>query len=1071
MPQAPKLNVTRQESKEVQKAIDKEHKRNRGVMSCAECRRLKLKCDKTVPCSSCKRRGCSAICPNGKLTTGQGTRFVLADTEKLHEKILLMSDRIRQLEDALAVLQSSIAPSESHPLLRRDLLDVKSIIDLHVAIDDERDRKASESRADDDSQYIEAFGTLALRDDGAATFYGRSAGSESLLIGEAADPASSPAPPTSGGPNTSDLPGPVKHLSKTFPLAPVFSDAVDLNYLVQNHLPPWHRARQLCELYLSQAPWFFGAVTKKQLLEECLPLWYSEASDLLPPGSVAPSVHGSPLGGSAESQAKTSHELALLFVIFCFGALTDNSLPPAPDNEEANMYCHLARAALNLEPVLDRPPSVTTIQTLALLAIYQGLVSGENSIECTWGIFGLATKLAQSVTHKKADRDCARWQLSPSEVQKRRALFWELFITDGWQSLATGRLATFYLPFVDCELPNDPDSTIDDDGSVLPSFPAWKARFGYECVSAVIENAQTAKVPKYSTIIELDRKVRDMELPKYAQQQPLPGAGLAEAMKHYMPLNYRNFILVYIHRCFFAEAVSNNPTDPMQSQFAPSFLAGYRSACEILGNLYIQFNPIPSANSALLGTLDSRLLEFCDAGFYCDACVGYWDAIENDRCCHDGTAQINLFREASEYGGRAVKFLVCSVMLHRALADGTRTQPILQRLLQKAEQAYSTAKPSVIRDGDIFSPSTEPKPKDELSIFSGRINTVATKSSSSSSNVVVTPVQSASSDSPSPGGVAGHPSQPSMPRFTTLHPTLRDQWASFEGDLNTQLTNAQRDEFYTDADTHMASVEGYEAPDTPHHQPQHELEQPRLYPLTIPASESQSSAPYTSTVSAAPSYRSNPEGVRYDSVLSPQAPLHHPHEQHYLPQPPPAHAYHHYQSELHSTSSQSASQSQAYTYSSTGPRYDPPGATTGSTTTRHNNNNSHSVWTTMTPIIDRVLRMYIPFSTPTAPPRRRTSDSSPPPPYVRGPMSVSSSVPRNHWDAGEDYHRQDITHAAHPVAAYGQQSYSQYDRYGDYGYPRAVAEGPGLQQQQQQLHLQETWQSFGVYVGSPRPTS
>lgn len=37
------------------------------------------------------------------------------------------------------------------------------------------------------------------------------------------------------------------------------------------------------------------------------------------------------------------------------------------------------------------------------------------------------------------------------------------------QSLATGRLATFYLPFVDCELPNDPEPTIDDDGSLLPS--------------------------------------------------------------------------------------------------------------------------------------------------------------------------------------------------------------------------------------------------------------------------------------------------------------------------------------------------------------------------------------------------------------------------------------------------------------------------------------------------------------------------------------------------------------------------------------------------------------------------
>ncbi len=33
----------------------------------------------------------------------------------------------------------------------------------------------------------------------------------------------------------------------------------------------------------------------------------------------------------------------------------------------------------------------------------------------------------------RVDRDCARWNLTPFETQKRRALFWELFITDCWQ--------------------------------------------------------------------------------------------------------------------------------------------------------------------------------------------------------------------------------------------------------------------------------------------------------------------------------------------------------------------------------------------------------------------------------------------------------------------------------------------------------------------------------------------------------------------------------------------------------------------------------------------------------------
>lgn len=100
---------------------------------------------------------------------------MLADTEKLHQKIAQMSDRIRQLEDALSISQTS--PGEQHPLLHRNLLDIKSIIDLHAAIDEETAGK-SKHEVDDNSQYIESFGTLAIRDDGAATFYGPSAGSE-----------------------------------------------------------------------------------------------------------------------------------------------------------------------------------------------------------------------------------------------------------------------------------------------------------------------------------------------------------------------------------------------------------------------------------------------------------------------------------------------------------------------------------------------------------------------------------------------------------------------------------------------------------------------------------------------------------------------------------------------------------------------------------------------------------------------------------------------------------------------------------------------------------------------------
>ena len=94
-----------------------------------------------------------------------------------------MSDRIRQLEDALAILQSTVAgpAGEPHPLLQRDLLKIKSSIELHSASvpgSDEVRIQPEIEEGEEDAELHDTFGTLAIRDDGAATFYGRSAGSE-----------------------------------------------------------------------------------------------------------------------------------------------------------------------------------------------------------------------------------------------------------------------------------------------------------------------------------------------------------------------------------------------------------------------------------------------------------------------------------------------------------------------------------------------------------------------------------------------------------------------------------------------------------------------------------------------------------------------------------------------------------------------------------------------------------------------------------------------------------------------------------------------------------------------------
>ncbi|KIY68115.1 hypothetical protein CYLTODRAFT_421875, partial [Cylindrobasidium torrendii FP15055 ss-10] len=738
-----------------QRAADKEAKRARGASYSPQQRNhiltlryrravlLKLRCDKTVPCSSCKRRGCSAICPNGSLITGQGTRFVLADTEKLHQKIETMSDRIRDLENALSILQATVAPKESHPLLDRELLKIKSIIELHAAVQDgDTSLPLPEAIQEPEEQAIDSFGTLAIHDDGAATFYGPSAGSEGEASTTGFNQDMRVSPPRWDN-------SAVAQIASVFP----FTNSIDTSYdeLVEHYLPEWDVAAHLCSLYLETAPWFFGAVTSKQLHEELLPMWYED--------NAKRAVVQSP--ESTNGGKGSPHELAIFFMVLCFGALTDMNLPPAPDNPVCDKYYDATKAALALESILERAPSVATVQTIALMGIYEGLKGSENSIEATWTLMGLASK------------DCARWQLSPAEVQKRRALFWELFITDGWQSLATGRLATFSLPFVDCELPLDPDQTMADNGTIHPSFPFWKARFGAECVAAVVQGTLTSRAPRYSIILELDRKIRDMELPKYAQEPPPEGAGLSQTMSHYMPHNYRELTLLYVHRCFFVHAITSNPLDPIKSQYAPSFLAGYRSACDLLASVGKQFSKFPSqiARFWVLWThaFSSAVMISSVVTHGAQCKVAPAALLQLEVAC-------KLFEAAAAYGGRAVKFL-----------------PIVRRLQEKAQAAFLDARNGIPRAlaNDIFRPSTVKNEDDEMAIFGGKTHVLTTsRSRANLRSPAPSPSQSGTSTGSAGLSTASAAMPTDNPSFTGVHPSLVSELNTFDMHIQSQLQNA-----------------------------------------------------------------------------------------------------------------------------------------------------------------------------------------------------------------------------------------------------------------------------------------
>ncbi|PVG02740.1 hypothetical protein CPB86DRAFT_539731 [Serendipita vermifera] len=132
--------------------------------ACAECRRLKLKCDKSVPCSACIRRGCPSICPDGKLIAGKGTRFVLSNTQELHDKIEALQARVKELEAALAQLQSKVT-SEPHPLLAQSLKAATEGL--------QSDGETIKDNESDDEDLVDTFGSLTIDPEGKTVWYAK----------------------------------------------------------------------------------------------------------------------------------------------------------------------------------------------------------------------------------------------------------------------------------------------------------------------------------------------------------------------------------------------------------------------------------------------------------------------------------------------------------------------------------------------------------------------------------------------------------------------------------------------------------------------------------------------------------------------------------------------------------------------------------------------------------------------------------------------------------------------------------------------------------------------------------
>lgn len=197
-----------------------------------------------------------------------------------------------------------------------------------------------------------------------------------------------------------------------------------------------------------------------------------------------------------------------------------------------------------------------------------------------WMYIGMAMKLAHSMGLHLGG---ARFRLEPHEIKRRGRVFWHLFSSDVWASFTSGRPPSTALSFVDCDLPDDNEDQVGSDGEKLMGYQRWNYEF-IKLLSQVMATAFTSRPPPYAAILDLDRKLRDFDVPPYLRLQ-WTGQESSDSLlwvKRWVVLSNKEWALLNIHRAYFAQALRENPLDPLRHRYGLSVMALYRSAFRLV---------------------------------------------------------------------------------------------------------------------------------------------------------------------------------------------------------------------------------------------------------------------------------------------------------------------------------------------------------------------------------------------------------------------------------------------------------------------------------------------------------
>ncbi|GAA5870765.1 hypothetical protein JCM3774_001672 [Rhodotorula dairenensis] len=544
--------------------------RPKQPLSCQECRRLKLRCDRLFPCSSCRKRGCADVCPEGVLRPpGRAVRLAAELTALLH--------RVEQLESVIIELghpERIPPPLRLEEATKRSTTLTKDLEDeiahgrggrsqagarphpARPVVDDEPEEEEEELSDEALDAVLIGVGSLSIADSGRTRFLGTSAGSayyDPVRDDDEEDDADEPTSTTqSAGPERSaDI------VRQPFiQLGASYTKAAELERL-RAYLPDEAETQRLATNY-----WRFLAFQFTPLEQDAF--W----DDYLPAAYSPDNPHGT--------------KLACVFAILALGCVFDPDSPATP-NPDARHYFVLCQTTLAASRFLANN-DLAASQTLQLLANYflnyHDLREGG---ETYFPILGMALRM---LVTQGLHRDPTNFGLDGAELNRRRRVFWELLTLERMQAFISGRPYMVSDRHFDTQFPTDADT-----------FQIAKWKIGL-VIGTIIDEAFAIAPPSYGSILKLDQRVRDLvketssdyrsgalppdafvskvqNLPRLpdSPDPALESKDIIHRLRAHTLDQMFSQVLFYLHKPAFAQALLKYPEEPLKSPWAASVAA------------------------------------------------------------------------------------------------------------------------------------------------------------------------------------------------------------------------------------------------------------------------------------------------------------------------------------------------------------------------------------------------------------------------------------------------------------------------------------------------------------------